>query len=310
MADAATTTSHTISSARSMPVTRARLMGRIEPYLYVLPAALFVVAFLLYPMVLTVVRSFTHDDGITAPTFAGLQNFTDLFADPHFFASLKNTFVWTIAAVVLPVTLGLVLAITLNSVRWSNFFKSIIYLPATISAAAVGILFSFIFGYDNGALNALMNFFGLHSVRWLYEAPINTYSMIGAYTWQSAGLNMMLFLVGLQGLPQEPIEAAKLDGCTGFSLVWRIIVPMLMPYVVIATLLAVVNGFKVFDQIWVMTQGGPGRSSETLAVTMYREGFIMFNQGYSAAIAVIIALAALIFSYFYLRSVLDQEKQI
>ena len=85
---------------------------------------------------------------------------------------------------------------------------------------------------------------------------------------------------------------------------------MLMPYIVIATLLAVVNGFKVFDQIWVMTQGGPGRISETLAVTMYREGFILFNQGYSAGIAVIIALAALLFSYFYLRSVLDQEKQI
>jgi ABC-type sugar transport system permease subunit len=306
----ATTTPRTLGTARPVARPNTRLIHRIEPYLYVLPAAIFVVAFLLYPMVLTVIRSFTHDDGITVPQFVGLQNFTDLFADPHFLVSLKNTFIWTIAAVVLPVTLGLAFAITLNTVRWSGLFKSIIYLPATVSAAAVGILFSFIFGYDNGALNALLNAFGIHNIRWLFEAPINTYSMIGAYTWQSTGLNMMLFLVGLQGLPQEPLEAAKLDGCTGFGLVWRIIIPMLMPYVVIATLLAVVNGFKVFDQIWVMTQGGPGRSSETLAVTMYREGFILFNQGYSAAIAVIIALAALIFSYFYLRSVLDQEQQI
>jgi multiple sugar transport system permease protein len=310
MPAAAVTTSRDLGATQGVSATRRRLSQRIEAYLYVLPAALFVVAFLLYPMVLTVIRSFTQDNGITEPIYVGLQNFTDLFADPHFLLSLKNTFIWTIAAVVLPVTLGLVLAITLNAVRWSGFFKSIIYLPATISAAAVGILFSFIFGYDNGALNALINSIGLHSLRWLFEAPINTYAMIGAYTWQSTGLNMMLFLVGLQGLPQEPLEAAKLDGCTGFGLVWRIIIPMLMPYVVIATLLAVVNGFKVFDQIWVMTQGGPGRSSETLAVTMYREGFILFNQGYSAAIAVIIALAALIFSYFYLRSVLDQEKQI
>jgi len=306
----ATTTPQSLSRAATAKVPGTRLMGRVEPYLYVLPAAVFVVAFLLYPMVLTVIRSFTHDDGITTPTFAGFDNFINLFLDPHFIASLQNTFIWTIAAVVLPVTLGLAFAITINGVRWSTFFKSVIYLPATISAAAVGILFSFIFGYDNGALNSLLNIFGVHNVRWLFESPINTYSMIGAYTWQSTGLNMMLFLVGLQGLPQEPIEAAKLDGCTGFGLIWRIILPMMMPYVVIATLLAVVNGFKVFDQIWVMTQGGPGRSSETLAVTMYREGFIMFNQGYSAAIAVIIALAALIFSYFYLRSVLDQEKQI
>lgn len=309
MADS-TTTPRTMIMARPVSGTGTRLRARIEPYLYVLPAALFVTAFLLYPMVMTLIRSFTHDDGINPPEFVGLQNFADLFADPHFLLSLRNTIVWTIAAVVLPVTLGLVFALTLNAVRWSGVFKSIIYLPATVSAAAVGILFSFIFGYDNGALNALLNVFGIHNIRWLFEAPINTYSMIGAYTWQSTGLNMMLFLVGLQGLPQEPIEAAKLDGCTGFGLVWRIIIPMLMPYVVIATLLAVINGFKVFDQIWVMTQGGPGRSSETLAVTMYREGFILFNQGYSAAIAVIIALAALIFSYFYLRSVLDQEKQI
>ena len=306
----ATTTPRTLSAARPVARPQARLRQRIEPYLYVLPATLFVVAFLLYPMIMTLLRSFTHDDGINLPEFVGLQNFADLFADPHFLLSIRNTLIWTVAAVVLPVTLGLAFALTLNAVRWSGLFKSIIYLPATISAAAVGILFSFIFGYDNGALNALLNSFGIHNVRWLFESPINTYSMIGAYTWQSTGLNMMLFLVGLQGLPQEPIEAAKLDGCTGFSLVWRIIVPMLMPYVVIATLLAVINGFKVFDQIWVMTQGGPGRSSETLAVTMYREGFILFNQGYSAAIAVIIALAALIFSYFYLRSVLDQEQQI
>ena len=285
-------------------------LRRIEPYLYVLPAALFVAAFLLYPVVTTIWQGFTRYDGITDPVFVGLDNYVRLFADGHFLRSLRNTLIWTVAAVVLPVTLGMAFAITLNAVRWSGLFKTVIYLPATVSAAAVGILFTFIFGYDNGALNALMNALGFHSVRWLFEAPTNTMSMIGAYTWQSTGLNMMLFLVGLQGLPPEPIEAAKLDGCTGFGLVWRILVPMLMPYVVIATLLAVVNGFKVFDLIWVMTQGGPGRSSETLAVTMYREGFILFNQGYSAAIAVIIGLAAMTFSYFYLRSVLDQEKNI
>ncbi len=134
--------------------------------------------------------------------------------------------------------------------------------------------------------------------------------MIGAYTWQATGLNMMLFLVGLQGLPHEPIEAAKLDGCGTWRLTTQIVLPMLMPYIVIATLLAVVNGFKVFDLIWVMTQGGPGRTSETLAVTMYREGFILFRLGYSAAIAVIISIAAMVFSYFYMRSVINQETHL
>ena len=99
-------------------------------------------AFLLYPMVVTLWQSFTRFDGITDPVFVGFDNFGDLFVDPHFLRSLRNTLIWTVAAVVLPVSLGLAFAITLNRVRWSGFFKSIIYLPATISAAAVGILFT------------------------------------------------------------------------------------------------------------------------------------------------------------------------
>ena len=289
-----------------------RLLHRAQPYLYVLPAALFVAAFLLYPMATTFWRGFTRSDGITPPVFIWFDNYIAPFSDPHFLVSLRNTVIWTVAAVILPVGLGLGLALGLNHVRGAGFFKASIYLPATISAAAIGILFSFLFAYNNGALNAFLRAVGLdqYAARWLFSSPLNTFSMIAAYTWQQTGLNLMLFLVGLQGLATEPIEAAKLDGCTGLNLVRRIVVPMLMPFIVIATLLAVVNGFKVFDLIWVMTQGGPGRSSETLAVTMYREGFILFEQGSSAAIAVIISVVAIAFSYFYLRSVLDQESQI
>jgi len=260
-------------------------------------------------MVVTLWQSFTRFDGITDPVFIGLENFRELFGDPNFLLSLRNTLIWTVASVLFPVTLGLVFALTINGLRGSGFFKISVYLPATISAAAVGILFTFVFDPGNGVINALLEAVGLGALkqRWLFEAPLNTFSMIGAYTWQATGLNMMLFLVGLQGLPHEPIEAAKLDGCGTWRLTTQIILPMLMPYIVIATLLAVVNGFKVFDLIWVMTQGGPGRTSETLAVTMYREGFILFRLGYSAAIAVIISIAAMVFSYFYMRSVITQE---
>ena len=139
----------------------ARLMRKLVPYLDVLPAALFVGAFLIYPMVITTWRGFTQFDGITDPVFVGLQNYADLFADPHFLRSLYNTFIWTIAAVILPVSLGLAFAITLNGVKGAGFFKSVIYLPATVSAAAVGILFSFVFAFDNGALNTILRGIGL-----------------------------------------------------------------------------------------------------------------------------------------------------
>ena len=291
---------------------RSGVLRRAEPYFYVLPAAAFVAVFLLYPMVVTLGQSFTRSNGISPLKFIGLQNYASLFSDPFFLVSLRNTLIWTVASVAFPVVLGFVFALTIGRLRWASFFKSSIYLPATISAAAVGILFTFVFDPSHGALNAFLRMVGLGSLasQWLFQAPLNTFSMIAAYTWQATGLNLMLFLVGLQGLPVEPLEAAKLEGCVGWNLVRYMIIPMLMPYVVIATLLAVVNGFKVFDLIWVMTQGGPGRSSETLAVTMYREGFILFRQGYSAAIAVVISLVAMTFSYFYLRSMLSQESQV
>ena len=190
----------------------------------------------------------------------------------------------------------------------SNYFQILVYLPATVSAAAAGVLFGFILD-KSGLINQILSLIGYdHLVRdWLFRAPENTYSMIGAYTWQTTGINMMIFIVGLQGMPKEQLEAAKIDGAKGLTLVFKIVIPMIMPYFVIASLLALINSFRVFDQVWVMTQGGPGRYSEVLAVTMYREGFVLFDLGYAASVAVLISLVGLVFSYFYLRSVLVKE---
>ena len=303
-------TLHPRSSSRAEHREHAkhRRTKAVMPYLYVLPAALLVTAFLIYPMVTTLYLSFTNADGLMAPDFVGLANYVKLFGDANFLRPLGNTLIWTAASLVLPVGLGFLFAISINALHGSAFFKSGIYLPATISATATGVLFTF-FLDRNGIINLLLRGVGLEdwAINWLYTIPQNTWAMIMAYTWQATGLNMMLFLVGLQALPREPLEAAQLDGARGWTLMWRIVLPMLTPYIVIASLLAVVNGFKVFDTIWVMTQGGPARSSETLAVTMYREGFILFDQGYAAAVAVVISVVALGFSYFYLRTVLGRE---
>lgn len=283
----------------------------VASYLYVLPAALFVLAFLIYPMLTTLVLSFTKSDGLSPPQFIGLANYARLFTDPNFLRPLGNTLIWTLASLIFPVTLGFFFAFALNSLPRANIFQMGIYLPATISAAAAGILFTFFLDRD-GIINSILRAIGLDALalNWLFVSPQNTFSMIFTYTWQATGLNMMLFLVGLQSLPKEPVEAAQIDGALGWSLTRHIILPMLMPYIVITSLLAVVNGFKVFDTIWVMTQGGPARTSESLAVTMYREGFILFNQGYAATVAVVISVVALGFSYFYLRTVLGRESHL
>lgn len=281
-----------------------------EAYLYVAPAALMVGVFLILPMLYTTWLAFTDWNGMTAPRFVGLQNFLKLVTDTNFTRPFVNTLRWMVLGVVLPVGLGFFFAYAISGLKGAKLMQICIYIPATISASAAGIVFGFVLR-DQGALNILLDAVGLGAlkVNWLYVQPYNTYAMIGAYTWQATGINVMIFLVGLQNLPKEPVEAATLDGASGFVLASKIIVPMLMPYVVIASLLAVINSFKVFDTIWVMTGGGPARMSETLAVTMYKEGFANFKMGYASAVAVVISALSLGFSYLYLRNMLARESQ-
>ncbi len=282
-----------------------------EAYLYVAPAALMVGVFLILPMLYTTLLAFTDWNGMTAPRFVGFANFLKLVTDTNFTRPFVNTLKWMVLGVVLPVGLGFFFAYAISGLRGAKLMQICIYIPATISASAAGIVFGFVLR-DQGALNILLDAVGLGAlkVNWLYVQPYNTYAMIGAYTWQATGINVMIFLVGLQNLPKEPVEAATLDGAAGFVLATRIIIPMLMPYVVIASLLAVINSFKVFDTIWVMTGGGPARMSETLAVTMYKEGFANFKMGYASAVAVVISALSLGFSYLYLRNMLARERQI
>ena len=140
--------------------------------------------------------------------------------------------------------------------------------------------------------------------RWLLETPLNTWSMIMAATWQSVGVSVLLFLVGLQTIPRDPIEAARLDGAEGWRLFKDMTFPLVRPMTIVVVGISLVNSLKTFDIIWVMTQGGPYRSSETLAVMMYRETFLLFHHGYGAAIAVLLSVIVLAVSFFYLSRTL------
>ena len=279
-----------------------------QAYFYIAPAAILVCLILIYPIIRTFYMSFTDNDGLNPPNIIGLANYSRLFFDTQYILPIKNTVIWTIFASFFPVTIGFLFAYSIQFLPRSNFFQILIYIPATVSAAAAGVLFGFILD-TSGLFNAILTILGFEELTrdWLFQIPENTYSMIAAYTWQATGINMMIFLVGLQGLPKEPMEAAKIDGASGFTLIFKIVIPMIMPYFVIASLLALINSFRVFDSIWVMTMGGPARSSETLAVTMYREGFILFDLGYASAVAVLLSLVGIIFSYFYLKLVLTKE---
>jgi multiple sugar transport system permease protein len=283
---------------------RRRRRRRLAGYLYLLPMVALVSVFLLYPAAKTIWVSFTDATGTSTGSFVGLDNFTRLVEDPAFRTSVRNTVYWVVGALILQVGLGLLLALVLSQMRAGDWLKRLFYLPYALSGAAVGVIWFYVFNPENGLLTTFLEFLGLGDLttRWLAEPPINTFAMIVAATWQGIGPAMILFLVGLQNLPREPIEAARVDGAQGLRLFWHITLPLLRPMTAVVVTITLINNFKVFDLIWVMTQGGPYRSSETLAVTMYRESFVSFSVGYGASVAVVLTFVVTLFSIFYLRS--------
>lgn len=290
-------------------VSRRNWWRQAEPYVYMLPAALFVAIFLLYPAAYTLYVSFTNWDGLTTPEFIGLRNYLQMFNEPVFGTSVVNTFVWVIATLLFPVGLGLLLAVFVNRIPLQEFFKAIFYLPYAISATSIAVIWAYMLA-PTGVVNEILRMVGLGALAksWLLMPPWNTISMLVAFTWQTTGTNMILFLVGLQAIPTDLVEAAKLDGASSFQTFRRIILPLLRPITTVVTTIAVVNSFKVFDLIWIMTQGGPFRSSETLAVTMYRESFVSFRLGFGASIANFLSLIVIMFSILYLRSIFRREE--
>ena len=271
-------------------------------YLYLLPAVVMVAVFLLYPAAYTLYISLTNWNGLAAPKFVGIQNYIQFLKDPVFQTSFTNTLIWVVGTITFPVLWGLGMSLLITRMRFEGAFKTIFYLPYAISATSTSVIWAFVLS-PSGFINTFLHAIGLDSVArsWLISPPWNTFAMLMAYTWQTAGTNMVLFSVGLQALPTDPIEAAKIDGANGWQSFVYVIFPLLRPITTVVITLAVVNSFKVFDLIWVMTQGGPYRSSETLVVTMYRESFVLFNLGRGAAIASLLSLIVFVFSAVYLR---------
>lgn len=269
--------------------------------LYVLPAAIFISLFFITSIIYTFVLSFTNWDGLHDLNWVGFDNYKQIFLDVTYLTSLKNTIIWVVLSLIIPVGLGLLLSVMLQHMKGQRIFKNIFYLPYAMSLTVVGVIWVFIF--SRTGINFVLTQFGLESWTkdWLNTPPYNTFAMIIASIWQGTGTNMLLFLIGLGSLPKDPFEAAAIDGAGRLRMFWSITLPLLSPITIVVLGMALVNSFKIFDVIWVMTMGGPYRSSETLAVTMFRESFVLFHFGQGAAISIVLTIASVGVSWFYLR---------
>ena len=280
-------------------------------YLFLVPAALGVLFVLVYPVFRTLWLSLTDTEGAGEGKFIGIANYQTLINDPILLRTMSNVAIWTIGTMALPVLLGLIIAYVALGLKGSAIYRMIFLLPYVLSGVAVASIWFHIF-QTKGLFNQFLGGIGLEKYQqsWLLNYPQNTISMIIAATWAGTGLIVVLFTVGLQNIPLQTVEAATLDGANSWQMFRSIIWPQLKQIraVVIGTALA--NSLRTFDIVWVMTGGGPSRSSETLGVTMYRESFLLNRYGYGASIAVLLMVLVIGVSYFALRGGLKRENSL
>lgn len=272
------------------------------------PALIMVLVFLIAPVIFVIYASFTDWDLLHPMKFVGLKNYIKIFTDPNLLISTRNTLLWVALILIIPMLLGLILAVFIKNVWFSKQIKSIFYIPLAMSGAGIGIIWNWIFS-RTGLVNSVLISLGVLAAptSWLLNIPHNTFAMAIATTWQITGLNMILFLMGLQNIQPEVLEAAKIDGANEWKSFISIILPLLKPITTIVIILNIIGSFKIFDIIWVMTAGGPARSSETLAVSMYKESFSLYKMGYGSSIAVLLSFIIFAIGIVYLR-IVGREK--
>ena len=286
----------TITGARGLGGSGQSLnIHKITPYLYVLPALAALALWNYYPLFFLVDLSFRKLDASSpVPTWIGLANYRELFADPLFWRALGNTAIYTLLTVPLSIGLGLALAIALNQrLRGARIFRILFYTPVilpTVAAATVGM---WIFNTNYGLANYLLFLVGQPPVGWLTDSgrALGTLIIIGV--WKTFGYFMLVYLAALQALPQAVLEAARLDGARPWDRFWSITWPLLRPTTWFAVVIALILSFQAFDFVNIMTQGGPSNATNLLVFYIYQHGFEYFRLGFAAASAV--AMFALVY---------------
>ena len=261
--------------------------------------------FVLIPLINSFYYSFTNWNGFNSEyDFVGLENYTRIASDNLFQNSIFNTVIWLISAILIPTILGLLLALLIDSqVRGSNFFKSIFYLPICLSAVVVGQIWIWIYQQEWGLLNIIINLFRENSFEyaWLSKPETSLYSVIIAWSWQQTALSMVIYLAGLTSIPKNLLEASQIEGANIFQRTFFIVIPLLIPATIIVVALSMINSLKGFDILYIMTQGGPFHSSDTLAMHMYNESFKKYRMGYGSAISVVLFFIAVTIIGIYFR---------
>lgn len=281
---------------------------------FVMPALLFYVLFIIVPTLSSFYYSFTSWDGISPNiNFIGLANYREIFTSARFGNALKNTVILTLFISITENFLALLLAVAVDNVRWGKrTFRSVLYLPVLISGIVSGFIWKIMYNYNFGAINTILKDIGLGNMRqdWLGNTKL-TLIMIGVVlVWKGVGYYMVIYLAGLQSVSVDVIEAAHIDGANGWQRFSKITIPLISGTFTINFTLSLINGLKVFDQISVMTDGGPGFTSETIVYLLYKVGFNEGRQGFGTAVGVVLLFIIIILNTIQQKFLRSREVQI
>ncbi|RTE04442.1 carbohydrate ABC transporter permease [Paenibacillus whitsoniae] len=279
--------------------------------LFILPSFILYTMFVIYPALNSVNLSFTSWDGVSPNIhYIGFDNFKEIVHSERVWNALKNTLIMSVALVVLENVIAILLAMLVDQVRWcKNLFRSIFYFPVLLSGIVMGFVWAIIFNYNFGVISQLLDRIGLGSLKidWLGNPDYALIAIIITAVWKGAGYYMIIYLAGLQGIPQELHEAAAIDGANRWQQFRNITFPLLAGSMTVCVMLSMIGALKIFDQIAVMTDGGPGFATETLTYIVYKVGFGELRQGYGTAMSLVLFLLILIVSLIQIRVLRKRE---
>lgn len=259
-------------------------------FLFLLPNMLGFLTFKLGPVLAAIYLSLTEWDMMTAPAFVGLDNYVEMFSnDPLFWTSLKNTAVYAAMDIPGGIIAALTLALAMNQrIRGIRIYRSLYFIPVVSNMIAVALVWKWLYNYEFGLLNFVLIKIGFEPLHWLSSTVLALPSIVLISIWKGMGYNAVIFLAGLQGIPQHLYEAAKIDGASSWQQFWKITLPLLSPTLFFVGVMSAISSFQVFGQVYIMTEGGPGNATRVYNYYLWENAFTFFKMGYGAAMAYVL----------------------
>ncbi|MGN6443537.1 MAG: carbohydrate ABC transporter permease [Arthrobacter sp.] len=291
-----TTTSTAPRPTVKPPAARRSFIERWLARIFLAPTVLGMALFTFLPIIASLVLAFFRWDIISAPQFVGFANFAALAQDPTVRVSFLNTIVFVVVAVILQlgIALGLASMLQARMPSWLRvFLRSTFFFPLVLSAASVSIFMRYMFNEQFGVVNWLLSLVGIPAVPWLTSPTASAAVVVLVYVWQNFGFSFLLFLGALTNIPKELHEAANLDGATGWKQFSNVTLPLISPTVLVASVMAIISALQVFDQPYVLTNGGPGDSTRTAVMVIFESAFQQLEFGKASAIGLVLTVLIL-----------------